>query len=754
MAKMVFMKTTLTRLTHACALLAAACSGSEPSTPAADVGSQQDVEASPDTDAQADAPPSDTTTSAPPDTATTAPDSEPSDTVVTAPDSEPSDTATTAPDSEPSDTATTAPDSEPSDTATTAPDSATPSDADATEDAGALPTMTTITLFPGDGPQSPYLQLTSGGDTDVEVVTVGASSSSAVRSGNGASLGSDNAIPDDYIQVDIASAALFQGWPTPSVLLEIEYLDEGTDGFVVEYDGSGGVFTRSHLVYKTDTRRLKTASFLIKDGYFGDRGNNADLRIDDLVDGAETVHRISLTLLPVPTVTNIDECGADPLDEVPDSDAIQRCIDRMADGDTLLFSSAAGRAGYRGYLVDKTLFAVTRSDGGRFLTFAATDPADPALLAATRDLAGFVLRLMARSAVHQSGRIDHITFTSLHIDGNRGERVCYGEDQVGNGVDDNWGSWLAGECNEHGDPWCNPGSVALAAGWNIFAQDHEAEPDRWSNDIVAEGLRVTNTECGTAFAVEGAGGFIVGCTIDTAGDHVHADGCASTDPDADGLGDWSDGMTIIGPAHQIIGNTIRDPSDVGIVFFGGRETVIRDNELRVTAGNHGAFAAIAVHPWAFGDVGAMQVVDNRVESDGDSTCGGMHAGINLGVHMWGNGCDGPTPTAVGNPGCDEEAEPPMGSLCPESGRCQKWAHVPAVETLVLRGNTVAGAHVNFLVEGVDGSIDDQGNISVGPRSTDWQGARDCGGISWEATDRIAHHPALEGWSDVRVHCER
>jgi hypothetical protein len=42
----------------------------------------------------------------------------------------------------------------------------------------------------------------------------------------------------------------------------------------------------------------------------------------------------------------------------------------------------------------------------------------------------------------------------------------------------------------------------------------------------------------------------------------------------EGLGGWSDGITFTGPDHVITGNTIRDASDVGIVFFGGHDTVI------------------------------------------------------------------------------------------------------------------------------------------------------------------------------------
>src|SRR5262249_43545825 len=150
-------------------------------------------------------------------------------------------------------------------------------------------------------------------------------------------------------------------------------------------------------------------------------------------------------------------CGANPMDDTPDSAAIQTCIDGMADGDTLVFSSAGGRAGYRGYLIDKTLFAVTRSDGRPYLTFTSTDPPARVGRGATADLKGFVPRVGGRSRVANRGRVDHVTFAALHIDGNRGHRLCMGPNGMIDGVDDNWGSWLP-ECTVTGDPWCSPGS--------------------------------------------------------------------------------------------------------------------------------------------------------------------------------------------------------------------------------------------------------------------------------------------------------
>jgi hypothetical protein len=78
----------------------------------------------------------------------------------------------------------------------------------------------------------------------------------------------------------------------------------------------------------------------------------------------------------------------------------------------------------------------------------------------------------------------------------------------------------------------------------------------------------------------------------------------------------------------------------------------------------------------------------------------------------------------------------------------------------LADNTVTGAQVNFLVEGLDvhGELIVSGNVSNVPRLTDWEGDAACtwDGVTdnWGTLDFVAHEPAIEGWSDLRVYCER
>jgi hypothetical protein len=69
----------------------------------------------------------------------------------------------------------------------------------------------------------------------------------------------------------------------------------------------------------------------------------------------------------------------------------------------------------------------------------------------------------------------------------------------------------------------------------------------------------------------GGGSTIQNSSIQDAGDHTHASGCTPVDND-EGLGAWSDGITFAGPGHVIVGNTIANASDVGIVFSGYPES--------------------------------------------------------------------------------------------------------------------------------------------------------------------------------------
>jgi len=615
------------------------------------------------------------------------------------------------------------------------------------------------------------LDMDSGGDVDTEVTAIGDPATPVRMTGNGQALsGLDgNNVQDSYMQFNVDDDFLYAGSPTTFVQIEVEYFDLGTDTFNIQYDaipgGSNGdgKFKETGLIFKTDTGKFITKVLRLKDANFANRDNGADFRIADGGNGVEYIRRVTVTLQEAgPTAINVDTCGANPYDAEPDSDAIQDCINLANSGDTITFTSPSDSSDYRGYLIDKTIFLVA-TIAKHDLTFTSTEPDDHARLQATADLLGFVVRMWARSQVAGPGAIDDITISHLDIDGGQDVRVCYGSDNIDDGHGDHWGSWLP-ECSDGGDPWCSPGGLAMSGAVH-FADpnsDYQANPGRWSTGNVVDDVVISNVECATALAFDGAAGTIRNSTIENAGDHVHEPGCSSPDPD-EGVGDWSDGITFIGPGHLITGNTIINASDVGIVHFGGVDTVISNNTIRATEGNYGMFAAIAIHPWHIGNISGGEVSGNVVISEADENCGGIHAGINIGTHMWNRGCTGSAwPSARGTPNdCVSEPQQPMGQMCIEGDPCQQWAYVAEGTTFTLQDNYVQGAQINYLVEGLDlmGKLIESGNISETPRRADWPSSRigcDLDGWVdfWGPLDFVAHHPSLDGWTNKRVHCTR
>lgn len=615
------------------------------------------------------------------------------------------------------------------------------------------------------------LYLDSGGDVDTEATAIGDPATPVRITGNGqVLLGPDgNNVEDSYMQFNVDDEFLYAGSPTTFVQIEVEYFDQGTDTFNIQYDAiSGGSsgdgkFVDTGSIFKTATGEFKTKVFRLNDVNFANRDNGADFRIADGGDGAEYIRRVTVNLQEAgPTAINVDICGANPYDSEPDSDAIQDCINLANSGDTVTFTSPGDSSDYRGYLINKTIFLVATS-AKHDLTFTSTDPEDHAMLQATADLLGFVVRMWARSQVEGPGAIDDITISHLDIDGGQDVRVCYGSDNIDDGRGDSWGSWLP-ECSEGGDPWCSPGGLAMSGAVHFFDpnSDYQANPDRWSTGNVVDDVYISNVECATALAFDGAAGTIRNSTIENAGDHVHEPGCSSPDPD-EGVGDWSDGITFLGPGHLITGNTIINASDVGIVHFGGVNTIISNNTIRATEGNYGMFAAIAIHPWHIGNISGGVVSGNVVTSEADENCGGIHAGINIGTHMWNLGCTGSAwPSARGTPNeCMSEPQQPMGKMCIKDAPCQQWAYVAEGSTFTLQDNNVSGAQINYLVEGLDlmGEFIDINNTSEAPRMTDWVSSqygciRNGSTDYWNTLDFVAHHPTLDGWTNQRVHCER
>ncbi len=146
------------------------------------------------------------------------------------------------------------------------------------------------------------LSLDDGGDVDTEVVWAGSPPLEARRTGNGQALPSPdgNDIPDFYMQFDADDGTIFASPPGTRLAIVVEYLDQGTDSFSIQYDAhSGGPFGDGRFkdtgaVIKTNSGEFRTFTFWIGDAYFANRDNGADFRIDDHSNGAEVIHRVTV----------------------------------------------------------------------------------------------------------------------------------------------------------------------------------------------------------------------------------------------------------------------------------------------------------------------------------------------------------------------------------------------------------------------------------------------------------------------------
>ncbi len=149
------------------------------------------------------------------------------------------------------------------------------------------------------------LALDDGADVDTEVVWAGSPATEARRTGNGRALPSadGNDIADHYLQLRANDRFIYGGWPTTRVRVEVEYFDQGSDSFEVQYDALGGGplgdgrFKGAGLWRKSNSGQFRTAVFDLDDAYFANRDNGADLRVSDNGDGAEVIRRVTITLL-------------------------------------------------------------------------------------------------------------------------------------------------------------------------------------------------------------------------------------------------------------------------------------------------------------------------------------------------------------------------------------------------------------------------------------------------------------------------
>jgi hypothetical protein len=92
----------------------------------------------------------------------------------------------------------------------------------------------------------------------------------------------------------------------------------------------------------------------------------------------------------------------------------------------------------------------------------------------------------------------------------------------------------------------------------------------------------------------------------------------------------------------------------------------------------------------------------------------------------------------------------------ENEPCQIWGYVPPETKISLKDNLVRGAHINYLVGGVDvqGEFEVSGNVSESPQKTCWFAASNgCEGRTWGPLDFVALNPEIEGWLELMIYCE-
>ena len=147
--------------------------------------------------------------------------------------------------------------------------------------------------------QDAGLYMLTGGDKDVDIVPAGDPPEYAWRSGNGEVLAyTDNDIEDWYMMFAIDDALIYDFPEGQAVTIIVEYLDEGTDNFRIEYDAhsggpySDGTFKESDEVQKTNSGEYKDAVFVLTDAVFSNRLQEGDFRINDSGDGAEIIRRV------------------------------------------------------------------------------------------------------------------------------------------------------------------------------------------------------------------------------------------------------------------------------------------------------------------------------------------------------------------------------------------------------------------------------------------------------------------------------
>lgn len=184
-----------------------------------------------------------------------------------------------------------------------------------------------VVVFDGEN-RNGGLRLRQNGDADVEMVTAGKNQEMAWRTGNNHVMPAEdgNEMEDSYIKFDIDDNFLYEVPLDHQVQIEVEYLDDGTDAFHLQYDGDGGGpygdgnYKEDAVIHKTDSGEFKTAVFVLFDPSLGNRiDGDSDFRLYDQQDGAETIRRV---IVRVPSAEQSFTIG----DQARDTGDFERAI--------------------------------------------------------------------------------------------------------------------------------------------------------------------------------------------------------------------------------------------------------------------------------------------------------------------------------------------------------------------------------------------------------------------------------------------
>jgi hypothetical protein len=149
----------------------------------------------------------------------------------------------------------------------------------------------------------------TGGDGDASFVT---------ESGREAFLTGPDTDPyaDNYLYANVLDSFISNGKPTQEVWLTIDYLDRGTDAFVLQYDAGPfpGSYKDAEPVTKTDTGAWLSYTYHLTDASFSNRQNGgSDFRIYDREDGDEVISRITISTFDpaTPPATKLGDLNGD-----------------------------------------------------------------------------------------------------------------------------------------------------------------------------------------------------------------------------------------------------------------------------------------------------------------------------------------------------------------------------------------------------------------------------------------------------------